>query len=117
MAASFCMHHRCRQQHPWYTARPGPPSAGRNLAGRLREPATFPTPLFYMWPPGPDGSPYLGAAHGLMGEAFVSAANHSWVSWLAAVMRRPQGGARQRQPALLLLARQAVPGRSTRHDW
>ena len=49
---------------PQRRARP----AGRSLAGRLREPATFPTPLFYMWPPGPDGSPYLGAAHGLMGE-------------------------------------------------
>lgn len=42
--------------------------AGRSLAVHLRSPATFPTPLFYLWPPGPDASPYLGAAHGLMGE-------------------------------------------------
>jgi hypothetical protein len=42
--------------------------AGWSLAGHLRSQATFPSPLFYMWPPGPDASPYLGAAHGLMGE-------------------------------------------------
>lgn len=51
-----------------------PAGAGRGLAGRLRDRAAFPTPLFYMWPPGPDASPYLGAAHGLMGERAPAAA-------------------------------------------
>lgn len=45
-----------------------PPAAGRSLAGRLRGPAAFPTQLLFLWPPGPDACPYLGAAHGLTGE-------------------------------------------------
>lgn len=48
------------------------PGAGRSLAGRLRDRDAFPTPLFFAWPPGPDATPYLGAAHGLMGEACSS---------------------------------------------
>lgn len=55
----------------WGSRAPGAalaPRAGRSLAGRLRARAAFPAPLFYMWPPGPDAAPYLGAAHGLMGE-------------------------------------------------
>eukprot|EP00887_Chlorella_sp_A99_P007482 scaffold2.g7482.t1 len=46
-------------------------SSGRALVGTLREPAAFPTPLFFAWPPGPDASPYLGAAHGLMGILYT----------------------------------------------
>ena len=48
--------------------RPGP--AGRSLAASLPPEAasSYPTPLMYLWPPGPDASPDLGAAHGLMGR-------------------------------------------------
>ncbi len=40
------------------------------MAGSLGPQAApaYPTPLMYVWPPGPDASPYLGAAHGLMGR-------------------------------------------------
>lgn len=81
-----------------------PPPAGRSLAGRLREPATFPTPLFYTWPPGPDGSPYLGAAHGLIGEPLPADCPPTGCSRAVLLPRRPPFGARQRQPAVLLLA-------------
>ncbi|GAB4821216.1 hypothetical protein N2152v2_008262 [Parachlorella kessleri] len=45
-------------------------SSGRSMAGSLGPQAApaYPTPLMYVWPPGPDASPYLGAAHGLMGR-------------------------------------------------
>ncbi|KAL4448123.1 hypothetical protein ABPG75_005342 [Micractinium tetrahymenae] len=60
-------------------------ASGRRLAGRLRDRSTFPTPLFYMWPPGPDASPYLGAAHGLMGRRQAAAApgcpSPLWFQW------------------------------------
>ncbi|PSC68070.1 lanC 3 isoform X3 isoform A [Micractinium conductrix] len=45
--------------------------SGRQLAGPVRDRGAFPTPLFYLWPPGPDADPYLGAAHGLMGILFA----------------------------------------------
>lgn len=82
-----------------------PQPAGRGLAGRLREPATFPTPLFYMWPPGPDGSPYLGAAHGLIGEPLPADCPPTGCSRAVLLPRRPPFGARQWQPAVLSLAR------------
>ena len=43
----------------------------------MRDRGAFPTPLFYLWPPGPDADPYLGAAHGLMGE-LLSINAFSW---------------------------------------
>ncbi|KXZ51592.1 hypothetical protein GPECTOR_12g556 [Gonium pectorale] len=47
--------------------------SGRELAGRLRwrRTDTPPPPLFYMWPHGQEGEPYLGGAHGLMGILFA----------------------------------------------
>ncbi|GLI59412.1 hypothetical protein VaNZ11_001295 [Volvox africanus] len=46
--------------------------SGRELAARLRWQRTDspPPPLFYMWPHGEQGEPYLGAAHGLIGILF-----------------------------------------------
>ena len=52
---------------PSCPAHPHPP-AGRQTAAALRDPGTYPTPLFFLWPPDAEAAPYLGAAHGLMGE-------------------------------------------------
>jgi hypothetical protein len=53
--------------------RNGAEHAGRGMAGGLAAGAAspYPTPLMYMWPPGVDASPYLGAAHGLMGGCIL----------------------------------------------
>jgi len=42
--------------------------SGRSLARLYPQ---FGSPLFYVWPAGRHASPYLGAAHGLMGIAYV----------------------------------------------
>lgn len=74
---------------------------GRQLAARLHASQTWPEastqlpppPLVYLWPEGPEGDPYMGAAHGLMGVLHVLLhvmqyhGEEVWGAELAAVRR------------------------------